>query len=90
MNDNRKLVEELAGKIKSGDVQPWKAETVLLEEYGVSAPDHFQIAALSRRECIEELTGQKFNYLELPEKPYLLQWHCPKDNSIWQLEARET
>jgi len=78
MNDNRKLVEELAGKIKSGDVQPWKAEAVLLEEYGVSAPDHFLIAALSRRECIEKLTGIKFNYLELPEKPYLLQWRCPE------------
>jgi hypothetical protein len=31
MNDNRKLVEELADKIKSGEVQPWKAESVLLE-----------------------------------------------------------
>ena len=90
MNDNRKLVEELADKIKSGEVQPWKAESVLLEEYGVSAPDHFQVAALSRRKCIEELTDQKFNYLELPEKPYLMQWCCPKDNSVWQLEARDT
>ncbi|MBC8549866.1 MAG: hypothetical protein H8D23_09455, partial [Candidatus Brocadiales bacterium] len=49
MSDNNKLVEELAGKIKSGEVQPWKAESVLLEEYGVSAPEYFQIAVLSRR-----------------------------------------
>ncbi len=90
MNDNKKLVEELAGKIKSGEVQPWKAESVLLEEYGVSAPEHFQIAALSRRKCIEELTGLRFNYLDLPERPYLMQWLCPKENSIWQLEARDT
>ncbi len=90
MNENNKLIEELADKIKTGKVQPWKAESVLLEEYDVRAPEHFQIAALSRRKCIEELTGQKFNYLELPEKPYLMQWHCPKDNSIWQLEARDT
>jgi len=41
MNDNKKLIEDLAGKIKSGDVQPWKAESVLLEEYGASAPEHF-------------------------------------------------
>ncbi|GAX59429.1 hydroxymethylglutaryl-CoA reductase [Candidatus Scalindua japonica] len=89
MNDNKKLVEELAGKIKTGEVQPWKTESVLLEEYRVNTPDHFQIAALSRRKCIEELTGQKFNYLELPDKPYLMQWCCPNDNSIWQLEARD-
>ncbi len=49
MNDNVKLVEELADKIKTGDVQPWKAESVLMEEYNVSAPEHFRTAALSRR-----------------------------------------
>lgn len=90
MINNEKLVEELAGKIKTGEVQPWKTESVLLEEYNVSAPEHFRIAALSRRKCIEKLTGHEFNYLELPEKPYLMQWHCPKDNSIWHLEARDT
>jgi hypothetical protein len=90
MNNNEKLVEDLASKIKAGEVQPWKAESVLVEEYNVSIPEHFQIAALSRRKCIEELTGHKFNYLELPEKPYLMQWRCPKDNSIWHLEARDT
>ena len=89
-HDEVNLVEELAGKIKAGEVQPWKAESVLVEEYNVSAPEHFQIAALSRRKCIEELTGFKFNYLELPEQPYLMQWRCPKDNSIWHLEARDT
>jgi hypothetical protein len=90
MNDNEKLVEELAGKIKTGEVQPWKAESVLVEEYNVSAPAHFRIAALSRRKCIEELTGHTFKYLELPEKPYLMQWRCPKDNSVLHLEARDT
>ena len=90
MNDNNNIVEEIAGKIKSGDVQPWKAESVLLEEYNIGPPDHFRIAALSRRKNIEDMTGHKFNYLELPEKPYLMQWRCPKDNSIWHLEARDT
>ncbi len=90
MNNNEKLIEELADKIKSGDVQPWKAESVLLEEYGVTAPEQFQIAALSRRKCIEELTGNTFNYLKMPDKPYLLQWRCPKDNSVLHLEARDS
>jgi hypothetical protein len=90
MSDNESLVEEISGKIKTGEIQPWKTESVLLEEYDTSAPEHFRTAALSRRMCIEELTGHKFNYLELPDKPYLMQWRCPKDNSIWHLEARDT
>jgi hypothetical protein len=90
MSDNVNLVEEIADKIKAGEVQPWKTESVLLEEYNASSPGHFRTAALSRRKCIEELTGHKFNYLELPEKPYLTRWRCPKDNSIWHLEARDT
>jgi len=90
MSNNDALAEGLAGKIKSGEVPPWKAESVLLDDYKVSAPEHFRIAALSRRKCIEELTGRKFNYLKLPEKPYLMQWRCPKDNTIWHLEARDT
>ncbi len=90
MSNNENLADVIAGKIKSGEVQPWKAESVLQEEYKVVPPEHFRIAALSRRKCIEELTGHKFNYLELPEKPYLMQWRCPKDNSIWHLEARDT
>jgi len=90
VSENENLVEVISGKIKTGEIQPWKAESVLLEEYDASAPEHFRIAALSRRKCIEELTGHKFNYLELPEKPYLMQWLCPKDNSIWHLEARDS
>jgi hypothetical protein len=89
MSEIENLVEEIAGKIKTGEVQPWKAESVLLEEYNASYPGQFRTAALCRRKNIEELTGHKFNYLELPEKPYLMQWRCPKDNSIWHLEARD-
>ncbi len=90
MSNNGNLVDAIAGKIKSGEIQPWKAESVLLEEYKVSFPEHFRIAALSRRKCIEELTGHKFKYLELPEKPYLIQWRCPKDSTLLHLEARDT
>ncbi len=89
MIDKGKIVEEIVGKIRTGDVQPWKTESVLLEEYGVKAPEQYRIAALSRRRVIEEFTGHTFNYLELPEKPYLMQWRCPKDKSIWHIEARD-
>lgn len=90
MDNYETLTDEIAGKIKSGEIQPWKVESVLFEEYKVSPPEYFRIAALSRRKCIEALTGHKFKYLELPEKPFLMQWRCPKDNTIWHLEARDT
>ncbi len=89
MRDKGKIIDEIAGRIKSGEIQPWKTESVLLEEYNIEFPEHFRIAALSRRKNIEELTGHEFNYLELPDKPYLMKWRCPKDNSIWHLEARD-
>ncbi len=90
MSNNDTLVDIISDKIKSGEIQPWKVESVLLEEYKACSPEHFRIAALSRRKCIEGLTGHKFKYLDLPEKPYLMQWRCPKDNTIWHLEARDT
>ena len=90
MNDNEKIIDEMAGKIKTGEVQPWKVESALIKDYKIKSPDHFYIAAVCRRKNIEELTGHKFNYIELPEKPYLIQYRCPKDKSIWHLEARDT
>ena len=90
MSNREKQVAEIAGRIATGEVQPWKTESLLLEEYAVSPPEHYLLAALSRRKLIEELTGCNFNYLELPDKPYLMKWRCPKDDSIWHLEARDT
>jgi hypothetical protein len=90
MSKDEEAVEEIVEKIKTGEVQPWKTESVLIEEYDMESPEHFRIAALSRRKLIEELTGHKFNYLELPDKPYITNWRCPKDNAIWHLEAEDT
>ena len=90
MNSNdEKIVDKVANKIASGDVQPWKVETLLLKEYGIVSPKHYCLAALSRRKVIEDLTGHQFNYLEIPDKPYFVKWRCPKDGSIWHLEARD-
>ncbi|MHA2431289.1 MAG: hypothetical protein ACXACC_09725 [Promethearchaeota archaeon] len=86
---DEKIVNEVAIKITSGDVQPWKVETLLLKEYGIVSPKHYYLAALSRRKVIGDLTGHQFNYLEIPNNPYLVKWRCPKDNSIWYLEARD-
>ena len=90
MNPNKeKMVDEVANRIATGDVQPWKAEEFLLKECGIISPEHYRLAALSRRKLIGDLTGYQFNYLEMPDKPYFVKWRCPKDGSIWHLEARD-
>jgi hypothetical protein len=88
-SDNEKIVEEIKRRILAGDIQPWKTEELLVEEYGITSPDQYLLAAQIRRKVIEELTGHRFNYLEMPVKPYLVKWRCPKDLSIWHLEARD-
>ena len=87
--NNEKIVNEIANKIASGDIQPWKVETLLVKEYGIVSPNHYSLAALCRRKAIGDFTGYQFNYLEIPDKPYLVKWHCPQDGSIWHLEARD-
>ena len=57
MSDNENLAEDVSGKIKTGEIQPWKAESVLLEEYDASAPEHFRTAALSRTSMLGESNG---------------------------------
>jgi hypothetical protein len=86
---NKKIVDEVANKIVTGDIQPWKVEKLLLKEYKITSPGHYRLAALSRRKVIGDSTGYQFNYLEMPDKPYLMKWRCPKDGSIWYLEARD-
>lgn len=87
MDNQEQLVNEIAEKIKAGEVQPWKTESLLLEEYSFASPEHFRIAALSRRKVIEDLTGHKFRHVELPDTPYLMKWRCPHDNAEWHLSA---
>ena len=86
---NKKIVDEVANKIVTGDIQPWKVEKLLLKEYKITSPEQYRLAALSRRKVIGDSTGYQFNYLEMPDKPYLMKWRCPKDGSIWHLEARD-
>ena len=87
-NDER-IVEEMANRIRTGNIQPWKIETLITKEYGIAPPKQYYLATLSRRKYIEEKTGVPFQYLDIPDQPYLMKWQCPQDNSIWHLEARD-
>lgn len=89
MGNKEEMVDKVAEQIRAGEIQPWKVESALEEEHGIGSPDVYEAAALCRRRFVERLTGYEFKYIELPEKPYMMQWICPKDGSIWHLEARD-
>ena len=61
-----------------------------MDEYAFNSPDHYRLAALSRRKVIEDLTGLEFRHLELPDRPYLMKWRCPNDHAEWHLSAVDT
>ncbi|MBL7075229.1 hypothetical protein ISS37_08345 [candidate division KSB1 bacterium] len=84
-----KIWEKLADELKGEKLQPWKVEREILENYGVSSPDHFRMAALARRRFIEEITGEKFHFIGVPDKPYLMRYYCEKNGLIWELAAED-
>jgi hypothetical protein len=88
LND-KKIINAVSKKILSGDIQPWKVENILLQEYNVTYPKQYTLAIICRRKAIEKLTTHQLKYLEIPKKPYLMKWSCPKDGSIYHLEARD-
>jgi len=90
MKNKDEIIDEVVKGVTGGKIQPWKIETLLSEEYNVDAPENFHLAALCRRKLIEVFTGHKFNHIDLQDKPYIIKWQCPKDNSIWHLEARDS
>ena len=87
--NDEKIINAVSKKILTGDIQSWKVEKILLQDYNVTYPNQYTIATVCRRKVIEELTTHQFKYLEIPDKPYLMKWSCPKDGSIYHLEARD-
>jgi hypothetical protein len=70
-------------------LQPWKAEEAAFES-GIPIPDNYSVAARARRAFIAEKSGVSFQHITLPEKPYLIEYLCPKDKSRWWLAAYDT
>lgn len=75
--------------LKNGSLPPWKVEDQLASEGGIPPPNNFRAAALCRRAYIEDLTGEPFRHLRVPEKPYKVRWRCDRDDLIWELDARD-
>lgn len=81
------IVKILSSKLLNGEIPPWKVESLISEEHGINAPENFILAAKARRDFLEKRTGLKFEYLSLPDKPYLINYACRKCNIDYQLAA---
>jgi len=82
------LISDLRQAMIKGDLPPWRAEAALLDK-GVKSPNHFYLAALTRKAYIEDISGETFCHLQVMDKPYIQPWRCPKDGIIYNLEAQE-
>ncbi|MCD6162061.1 MAG: hypothetical protein J7K40_06580 [candidate division Zixibacteria bacterium] len=87
MNQKNRITDEAALILYSGGIPPWKVESYLSEKYNLLPPDNYCQAAIARRKFLEQKTSMKFKYLPLPEKPYLLNYHCDNCDINYQLAA---
>ena len=87
---NREVAtEKIKDAMLEGKFAPWKAEDVALED-GIPLPENIVVAAMARRRFVEEKSREKFHHIILPEKPYLIEYRCPHDDSKWSLAAEDT
>ena len=85
----QKAKDECVKLLLSGKLPPWRLEDELTSSYQIVPPGNFMLAAQSRREFIEEITGEKFAQIRISEKPYKIRFFCPKDALTFELDARD-
>ncbi|NOR15946.1 MAG: hypothetical protein GQ544_09585, partial [Candidatus Aminicenantes bacterium] len=66
----REIIGIWSKKLREGSVPPWKVEEALAEGSHVPIEESFAVAAMCRRQYIEEVTGEDFDFIQVPEKPY--------------------
>ena len=86
----QEIIKECAGWLVKGKLPPWKAEQEIAEIHGIAPPENFRVAALSRRQFIQETTGERFVFIALPDKPYKQHYGCSGCRFHWELDARDT
>ncbi len=82
-------MDECITKLIEGTLLPWKVEEELKSNFGITTPYNFGAAAQCRRRYLEKVTGEPFRYIQVPDKPYKSKYHCPNDDLIWELDARD-
>jgi len=82
-------MDECVARLKDGTLAPWKVEDELQTNFGLIPPQNFKEAAECRRRLIEEVTGESFRYIQVPDNPCKARYRCPQDNLIWELDIRD-
>lgn len=82
-------MDKCIAKLKNGTIPPWKVEELLASAFGITPPHNFKAAAQCRRSFIEEVTGEPFRYIQVPDKPYKTRYRCSRHSLVWELDARD-
>jgi hypothetical protein len=89
MDENSRPIQECVQKLREGRLAPWKVEEELGSAYGIEIPENFRIAAICRQRFIENISGEKFHHICVPEHAYKERYFCEKDDLILELDARD-
>jgi hypothetical protein len=83
------VIQYCVERLAKGQLTPWKVEEEIANTFDIDRPENFRIAAISRQKFIQGSTGEGFDHIRVPEKPYKECYHCEKDGLIWELDARD-
>lgn len=87
--DQTDIAKKISEQMLNAEIAPWTAENAALEA-GLQPPEHLVAATLARRLFLETKSGIKLNHLVMPDKPYSIEYQCPRDGSHWILAANDT
>jgi len=85
-----RIFQESVEKLISGFIPPWKVEEEIVLSGEIDIPKQFRLAALARQRYLELVTGEKFQYICVLEKPYKIHYFCDKENLGYELDAQDT
>jgi len=85
-----RIFQESVEKLISGFIPPWKVEEEIAASSELDPPKQFRLAALARQRFLEVITGEKFQSICVPEKPYKIHYVCDKENLGYELDAKDS
>ncbi len=83
------IIKQIVTKLKDENLAPWKVEEELGNVYGIEPGQMYTMAALCRQRFVEDLTGEKFRYIIVPDRAYKQGFLCEKEGLRWELDARD-
>jgi hypothetical protein len=83
------IIRRFVTTMKEGTLAPWKVEEELENVYGVEPEQVYTMAALCRQRLVEDLTGEKFRYIIVPDRAHKQHFLCEEDGLRWELDARD-